>query len=104
MDGQKPSPPLHDLCGQPGNDAVPIAAGIEQSGGPDDSLAVSRCDSIDRPSATQRESSPVVYYGTDERVNEGFAIALFAMGLDAHFLPADIALPAQNPNREDDYA
>ena len=101
MDGRKLSFPLHDLCGQPGNDAVPMAAGIEQSAGSDDSLAVSRCDSIDRPSATQRESSQIVYCGTDERVSEGFAIALFAMGVDAHFLHVDIAMPAENPNRED---
>jgi hypothetical protein len=102
MDGRKPSPPPHDLCGQPGNDTVPIAAGIEQSAGSDDSLTVSRCDSIDRPSATRRENSQIVYCGTDERVSEGFAVALFAMGVDAHFLHAEIAMPAEHPNREDD--
>jgi hypothetical protein len=101
MDGRKPSFPLNDLCGQPGTDVGPIAAGIEQSGGPGDSLAVSRRDSIDRLSATQRESSQIVFCGTDERVREGFAIALFAMGVDADLLPADIALPAQHPNSEE---
>jgi hypothetical protein len=34
----------------------------------------------------------------------GIAIALLAMGVDAHVLPAGIAIPAQKPNSEDDHA
>jgi hypothetical protein len=99
MDGRKPSFPLNDLCGEPGTDVGPIAAGIEQSGDISDLLAVTQRRSIE-----QRESSQIVFCGTDERVREGFAIALFAMGVDADLLSADIALPAQHPNSEDDYA
>jgi hypothetical protein len=70
---------------------VPIAAGI----------AVTACDSIERPApALGRESSQIVYSGTDQRVSEGFAIALRIMGVDASFLPAS-ALATNNPNTKD---
>jgi hypothetical protein len=38
----------------------------------------------------------VVYCGNAQRVSEGFAIALRAMGVEAH-----IGLPTTNQNRED---
>ena len=46
----------------------------------------------------QRESSPAVYCGGDQR--EGFAIALRVMGLDANFLPVGIALANDTSNTE----
>jgi hypothetical protein len=49
----------------------------------------------------QRESSPVVYCGTDQHVSEGFAIALQIMGLGATFLlPVGIAPATHTPNTE----
>jgi hypothetical protein len=104
VDDRRPLFPLHNPCGPPGGDAVPIPAGIEQSGDTGDPPAVVSCDSVDRPSAIQRESSQIVFFGSDERVSGGIAIALLAMGVDAHVLPAGIAIPAQKPNSEDDHA
>jgi hypothetical protein len=77
VDDEKPTFPHHELCEPIGSDATPIAQNV------------------------QRESSLVVYCGTDRRVSEGFAIALRIMGLDANFLPAGIALAANSPNTED---
>jgi hypothetical protein len=50
----------------------------------------------------QRESSPVVYCGSDRQVSEGFTIALQIMGLDTSFLPVGIVLATNTPNPEDD--
>jgi hypothetical protein len=99
VDDRRPWFPSHDPCRQFGTDTVPIAADVQHSVEPGDSLAVT--GPIDHPSAAvQGESSPIVYYGSDERVREGFALALFAMGVAAH-PPADLAPPDHNPNRED---
>jgi len=49
-----------------------------------------------------RESSPVVYFGSDQQVGEGFANALQIMGLDTSFLPVGIVLATNAPNTEDD--
>jgi hypothetical protein len=43
----------------------------------------------------------IVYCGSDERVSEGFALALFAMGLAGH-PDQDGAPPPSNSNEEDD--
>jgi hypothetical protein len=77
VDDRKPTFPLHQLCELTGSDAGPIALSV------------------------QRESSPVVYCGTDQQVSEGFAIALQIMGLATSFLPVGIALAANAPNTED---
>ena len=77
MDDRRPTFPLHQLCEPIGSDAAPVAQNV------------------------QRESSLVVYCGTDQQVSEGFAIALQIMGLDANFPPVGIALAHQQPNTED---
>jgi hypothetical protein len=77
MDESRPTFPHHELCEPVGSDAAPIAQNA------------------------QRESSLVVYCGTDQQVSEGFAIALRIMGLDANFLPAGIAPATNTPNTED---
>jgi hypothetical protein len=46
------------------------------------------------------ESQAIVFCGDQQRVNEGFAIALRVMGLDAGFLRGDIPPTAINPNPE----
>jgi hypothetical protein len=77
VDDQRPTFPHHALCEPIGSDAAPIAQNV------------------------QRESSLIVYSGTDRQVSEGFAIALRIMGLDASFLPVGIALATNTPNPED---
>jgi hypothetical protein len=46
------------------------------------------------------ESQIIVFCGDQRQVNEGFAIALRVMGLDAGFLRDDIPLTVTNSNRE----
>ena len=77
MDDRRPRFSPHELSEPIGTDAAPIAPNVH------------------------RESSLVVYCGTDQHVGEGFAIALRIMGLDANFLPAGGALATNSPNTED---
>ena len=74
MDDQRPTFHQHELCEPIGSDAAPIARNV------------------------QRESSPVVYCGTDQQVSEGFRIAL---GLGATCPPAGIAPAPNTPSKED---
>jgi hypothetical protein len=62
MDGRKPPISLSALCGPIDADAVPT-------------------DSV-------RESPSVIYFGSAQRIGEGFAIALRAMGFEAGVPPA----------------
>ena len=78
MNDRRPTPPLHKRCDSTGSDAAPAAANV------------------------QRESSPVVYCGSDQQISEGFTIALQIMGLDTSFLPVGIVLATNAPNPEDD--
>jgi len=77
MDDRRPTFPLDELGEPIGSDAAPAAENV------------------------QRESSPVVYCGSDQQVSEGFAIALQIMGLDPNFLPVGIVLATNAPNTED---
>jgi hypothetical protein len=77
VDDRRPTLPLHELGEPIGCGTAPVAETV------------------------QRESSPVVYCGTDQQVSEGFRIALQIMGLGATFLPAGIALATNTPNTED---
>jgi hypothetical protein len=102
MDDRRPLFPIQDLDQQIGADAVPIAADLQHSAELDDMLAVPGRDPVERlPDALQRESSMVVYCGSDQQVSEGFAIALRIMELDANFLPVGIAPATNSPNTED---
>jgi hypothetical protein len=76
VDDRRPTFPHHELCEPIGSEAAPIAQ-------------------------NERESSLVVYFGTDQHVSEGFAIALRMMRLDANFLHVGIALATNGPNTED---
>jgi hypothetical protein len=73
MDDRRPAFPHHKVCEPIGSDAAQNA---------------------------QRESSLVVYCGTDQQVSEGFALQI--MGLDTSFLPVGIVLATDAPNTEDD--
>ena len=48
-----------------------------------------------------RENSSVTYSGSAQRISEGFAIALCAMGVGADILPVDPAPPDSSSNLED---
>jgi hypothetical protein len=88
---------LHGLGGRIGADGAPII----QRPADQKKLAVP-ADQVDRsPPDPPHESSFVVYCGNVQEVSEGFAIALRAMGVEANFSQADIALPAISPNTED---
>jgi hypothetical protein len=78
VDDRRPASPLYERCEPIGSDA---AAAAENA---------------------QHESSPVVYCGSDQKVSEGFAIALQIMGLDTSFLPVGFVLATNAPNTEDD--
>jgi hypothetical protein len=75
MDGRKPPISLRTPCGRTDADAAPT-------------------DSVG-------EDSSVIYFGSAQRISEGFAIALRAMGVGADILPADPAPPNPGLNQED---
>jgi hypothetical protein len=103
MDDRRPSFPLHDLCGQIGSTAVPIAADVQHSAELDDKLAVpGRVPTERLPTALERQSSHIVYCSTEQQVSEGFAIALRAMGVEANFYLGGIAPADKSQNKEDD--
>jgi hypothetical protein len=77
LDDPRPRFSPHELSEPIGTDAAPVAENVH------------------------RESSLVVYCGTDQQVGEGFAIALRIMGVDANFLPAGGAPATNSPNTED---
>jgi hypothetical protein len=53
------------------------------------------------PTDSVRENSSVTYSGSAQRISEGFAIALRAMGVGADILPVDPAPPDTSSNLED---
>ncbi len=93
MDDQRPFP----LGEQIGSDPVPTAADLQHSAELDELLAVPGQPVERLPSALQRESSQMVYCGTDRQVTEGFAIALRIVGVDATFPSAGTALAYEQP-------
>ena len=57
-------------------------------------LVVPNLDQVERPVAEPpRERAQIVYYGTEQQVREGFAIALRAMGIETGFLPETLCPP-----------
>jgi hypothetical protein len=57
---------------------------------------IARCGHVDAdaaPTDSVRESSSVTFSGSAQRISEGFAIALRAMGVGADILPVDPAQP-----------
>jgi hypothetical protein len=94
MDDRKASLSLHDRGGRVGADAAPI---IRRSTDVEHDLVFPALDQAERvPANPLREDPVVVYCGNAQRVSEGFAIALRAMGIEEH-----VGLPTTNQNRED---
>lgn len=98
MDDRRPTFLLHELYGQSGSDAAPIAANVQHYA----ELAAPGREPVEQlPTGLERESSQIVYCGMEQQIGEGFAIALRAMGVEANFLPWGVAMAARSPNRED---
>jgi hypothetical protein len=98
MDDRKASisSSLHDPE-RVGVDAAPIAPRVRRSTDVEHKLVLPAPDQAERlPANPLREDRVVVYCGNAQRVSEGFAIALRAMGVEAH-----VGLPTTNQNRED---
>jgi len=53
------------------------------------------------PTASVDENSSVIYFGNAQRISEGFAIALRAMGFEADILPSDIVQSDATSNPEE---
>ncbi|WP_299815077.1 hypothetical protein [Tardiphaga sp.] len=82
MDDRKTSISLNDLFGRIGADAAAIAPGVRRRTDVEHKLVGAILDQVERsPINSQRESSVVVYCGDAQKVSEGFAIALRAMGV-----------------------
>jgi hypothetical protein len=81
VDERRRSLPHHDVCEPIGSDSAPVV--------------------VQSPAEPPHENPRIVFYGDEQQLREGFAIALCALGLDTNFLPIDIPIPTSSPNRED---
>lgn len=98
MYDRKASISSHDPGGRVGADSAPIAPRVRRSTDVERKLVLPVPDQTGRlPANLLREDPVVVYCGNAQRVSEGFAIALRAMGVEG-----DVGLPATSQNREDD--
>ncbi len=95
MDGRKKPISLSDHDETIDAGTAPAAADVRRRIVPDDDI-VAR-DPIE---SQDIQGQVVVFCGDPQQVNEGFAIALRVMGLDAGFLRGDIPSTAIHPNRE----
>jgi hypothetical protein len=97
MDDRKASISSHHPGGRVGADAAPIAPRVRRSADVEHKLVVPVPGQAERlPANPPREDPVVVYCGNAQRVSEGFAIALRALGVEGH-----VGLPTTNQNRED---
>ena len=97
MDDRNASIPSHDHGGRVGADSAPIAPRVRRSTDVERELVLPVPDQARRlPANLLREDPFFVFCGNAQRVSEGFAIALRAMGLEGH-----VGLPITNQNRED---
>ena len=97
MDDRKASTSSHHPGGRIGADAAPIAPRVRRSTDLEHKLVLPIPDQAERfPANPLREDPVVVYCGNAQRVSEGFAIALRALGVEG-----DVGLPTTNQNKED---
>jgi hypothetical protein len=97
MDDRKVSISPQYPDGRVGADAAPIAPCARRPAGLEDKPVISGPDQVERwPADAVPESTFVVYCGDVQRVSEGFAIALRAMGIEGH-----VELPTTHQNKED---
>jgi hypothetical protein len=87
----------HDSDGRSGADAAPIAPRVRRSTDTEHKLVLPAPAQAEQLSVKPlHEDRFVVYCGDAQRVSEGFALALRAMGLERHD-----GLPTTNQNKED---
>ena len=97
MDDRKTLISSHNPDGRVGADAAPIAPRVRRSTDVEHELVFPAPDQAEPLSAHPLDEDPVVVYcGSAQRVSEGFAIALHAMGVEGH-----VGLPTVDQNRED---
>ena len=97
MDDRKASISSHDPGGRVGADSAPLAPRVQRSTDVERKLVLPAADQAVRLPANPRGEDPVVVYcGHAQRVSEGFAIALRAMGVEGH-----VELATTNQNKED---
>jgi rhodanese-related sulfurtransferase len=97
MDDRKASIPSPGPGGRVGAEAAAIAPRVRRSTDVKHKPVLPFPDPAERLPANPRPEDPVVVYcGHAQRVSEGFAIALRAMGVEGH-----VGLPTTNQNKED---
>jgi hypothetical protein len=89
-----------DSDGRIGADAASIAADVSRPADAGDTVVVCPLSPIAAPADFLSEGSMIVYCGDARELEEGFCIALRAMGAAADFLPADIVPSAVRSTRE----
>ena len=72
---------LPGLCRQNGSDAAPLVVDVGRPTDAGNNLFLPNCPDDCLPYL--RENSLIIYSGTEQRVREGFTIALRAMGIEA---------------------
>jgi hypothetical protein len=98
VDDRKTSIFSPDPDGRNGADAAPTASPDRPSTDVEHKLVLPAPDQAARfPANRPRGDRFVVYCDDAQRVSEGFAIALRAMGVEGH-----VGLPGTNQNREDE--
>jgi hypothetical protein len=100
MDGRKNPFSLPDHDETIDADTAQVATGVRRRTIPDDEIAARDPNESQLIESQVVERQVVVFCGDQQQVNEGFAIALRVMGLDADFLRGDIPPTAIHPNRE----
>jgi hypothetical protein len=96
MDDRRASIYSHHPGGRVGADAAPIASCVRRSTDVEHKLVLPVPDQAKRLPTYPLRNDPVVYCGNAQRVGEGFAIALPALGVEGH-----VGLPTANQNKED---
>jgi len=97
MGDRKASIFSHDSGERVDVDAAPIAPRVRRSTDVERKFVVPAPDQAERLRDNPLHDDPVVVYcGNPQRVSEGFAIALLAMGVEGH-----VGLLVTNQNRED---
>ena len=86
MDGCWLLLPQHGICERTCLGAAPTFPKARRPTDMGDKHVALTGDEVERQQDSPRESSLIVYCGDEQQVREGFAIALRAMGIEAHLL------------------
>jgi len=88
---------LPGACGQIGSNAGPLLEARRTRA----TSSFSRLRRVQRlPAEPLRKHSFTIYSGTEQRVREGFSMALRALGMEADLQPNDSALLPAAPTKE----